>query len=107
MPRVSPSETSVDAGLLSAVAHPIRVQLLEVMAGEMSPNRMARAIGLPVANVSYHVKILRDAGIFELVERVAVGSAVENIYRIDEDGLRRLREVTGALSLLLDTLERS
>ena len=65
-----------------AVGHPLRARILEALAGEpRSPNELAVEFGEPLGNVSYHVLVLRDLGIIELVETAPRRGAVEHYYR--------------------------
>lgn len=74
-----------EAELLRVLAHPLRIKILALTAERvMSPNGMARQIHETVGNVGYHSRVLRDAGLIELVEEKAVRGAVEHFYRAIE-----------------------
>jgi predicted ArsR family transcriptional regulator len=45
-----------------------------------SPKEIAAAMGIPVANVAYHVRELEKAGLIELVERKRRRGATEHFY---------------------------
>lgn len=65
-----------------AIAHPIRVRILEVLAGRTaSPSEIAKEIGEGVSNVSYHIKVLRTYGGIKMVREEPVRGAVEHFYR--------------------------
>ena len=65
-----------------AVGHPLRARILEALAGEpRSPNELAVEFGEPLGNVSYHVTVLRDLGMVELVDTAPRRGAVEHYYR--------------------------
>jgi DNA-binding transcriptional ArsR family regulator len=65
-----------------ALAHPLRARILEALAGEpRSPNELAVEFGEPLGNVSYHVLVLRDLGMVELVDTAPRRGAVEHFYR--------------------------
>ncbi len=65
-----------------AVAHPLRARILETLAGEArSPNELAAEFNEPLGNVSYHVVVLRDLGMVELVATAQRRGAVEHFYR--------------------------
>lgn len=49
--------------------------------GATSPKEIAHAIGLPLPNTSYHVKILRDAGLIVLDRTEPRRGALEHFYR--------------------------
>ena len=55
------SEPGVAA--LRATAHPLRLQILSLLTGaSMSAAELARELGATQANVSYHLRVLADAG---------------------------------------------
>jgi len=72
----------VDSRLAKALAHPLRVQLLAALnEGVASPNELAKRLGEPLTNVSYHVRMLHDLGCIELVETEPRRGALEHYYR--------------------------
>ena len=65
-----------------AVAHPLRARILEALAGEArSPNQLAVEFNEPLGNVSYHVVVLRDLGMIDLIDTVPRRGALEHYYR--------------------------
>ena len=84
------------AALAKALAHPNRLDLLELVAqGERSVDSLATASGLTLANVSQHLQVLRRAG---LVLSRKDGTHV--FYRLSDD------DVLGLLAALRQTAER-
>lgn len=79
MARPQPS----DAQLAKVLSHPMRPRILEVLMahGEASPRQIASELGSPLGVVSYHVRILRDAGWLALVRAEPRRGAVEHFYR--------------------------
>jgi DNA-binding transcriptional ArsR family regulator len=74
--------SAVDSRLAKALAHPLRVQLLAALnEGVASPNELAKKLGEPLTNVSYHVRMLHDLGTIELVETEPRRGALEHYYR--------------------------
>jgi len=72
----------VDQRLVKALGHPLRQRiLLELRDDEASPRRLAEALGEPLGNVSYHVKILAECEAIELARTEPVRGAVEHFYR--------------------------
>ncbi len=52
------------ARLAKALASPPRLELVELLAqGERSVDALAKVIRLPIANVSHHLQVLREAGL--------------------------------------------
>src|SRR3954453_18140561 len=69
------------AQLIKAAGHPVRARALSIMAFKpSSPKEIADALGLPVANVAYHVRELEKAGLIELVEKRKRRGATEHFY---------------------------
>lgn len=74
--------SAVDSRLAKALAHPLRVQLLAGLnQGVASPNELAKKLGEPLTNVSYHVRMLHDLGCIELVDTEPRRGALEHYYR--------------------------
>jgi DNA-binding transcriptional ArsR family regulator len=70
-----------DAERLGALAHPMRVQILEALREPSSAATVARAIGQPRQKVNYHLKELESAGLIQRVGERRVGNFVESLYR--------------------------
>jgi DNA-binding transcriptional ArsR family regulator len=72
-----------DAQVAKVLSHPLRPQILDILAlrGEASPNEIASELGVPLGTLSYHTRLLRDAGWIELVREVPRRGAVEHFYR--------------------------
>lgn len=88
--------------LVEAVGHPIR---LRVMAwaydhpdDQFTPREMADRFGLPIENVAYHIRKLRECSMLREVRRTQVRGAVKHHLRLTAKG-RRLME---SLMELLD-----
>jgi DNA-binding transcriptional ArsR family regulator len=89
-----------DPRLAKAFAHPLRVQILELLEGRVaSPREMSNELGSKLSNTSYHVRRLATAGLVELVDRRTRGGAVEHYYttksrpRITDTGWARLPDI--------------
>jgi DNA-binding transcriptional ArsR family regulator len=69
---------------------PVRLQLLvRLGAQEMSANDAAKAVRLPLSNVAYHMRILKESGLLTPVEKQRVRGAVKTTYRaLSGDELR-------------------
>jgi DNA-binding transcriptional ArsR family regulator len=72
-----------DVGLLKALGHPLRLQILDTIVNtdEVSPVDLSRELDVPVATVSRHIRILRDLGYLELTRTVPRRGAVQHYYR--------------------------
>ncbi len=77
-----PPAAPIDSTWLRLLSHPTRVAIVRhlLVAGESSPSRLATALSLPLANVSYHVRVLRDAKRLRVVRRVPRRGAIEHRY---------------------------
>jgi DNA-binding transcriptional ArsR family regulator len=74
---------SPDAQIARVLSHPLRPRILEILTyrKEASPNEIAAELGVPLGTLSYHTRLLRDAGWIELVREVPRRGAVEHFYR--------------------------
>ena len=87
--------------LLGALAHPIRLAIMRTAVDQFSPKQMADSLGdVSLQLVSYHVRILRDAGLLQLTGTEPRRGALEHFYRASPDAASRL----GALGKTLTTL---
>ena len=69
------------ARLIRAASHPVRARALVMMAERAaSPKEVAEALGLPVANVAYHVRELERNGLIKLVDKQKRRGATEHFY---------------------------
>lgn len=79
---LEPSFTGDDSTLLKALAHPVRARALTVLNQRVaSPSELAAEQGEPVGYVAYHVRVLHELGLIELVETRQVRGATEHFYR--------------------------
>ncbi len=74
---------SDDNDLLVALRHPVRRDILRVMAGEkaISPRQIASTLHQPLSNVSYHVRVLADCAAVSLVGTRPVRGSMQHFYR--------------------------
>jgi len=100
-PAIAPREVEPDpesddelAGLAKALAHPVRVQIVRILARTEGCvcGDLVEQLPLAQSTVSQHLKVLKDAG---LIRGTIDGPRV--CYCIDPDGLRRLRTLVAAL----------
>ncbi len=82
------------AALAKALAHPIRVQIVRILAQTEGCvcGDLVDALPLAQSTVSQHLKVLKEAG---LIRGTIDGPRVS--YCIDPAGLRRLRVLVAAL----------
>src|SRR5690349_12983154 len=73
---------SVDQRVVKALAHPLRVDILTILNDRMaSPNGLSKELDEGLSQVSYHVKVLKDFDMIELVKTEPRRGAVEHYYR--------------------------
>jgi DNA-binding transcriptional ArsR family regulator len=76
------SSTLVDERLAKVLSHPLRAHALGILNDRVaSPNEIAQELDEPLGNVSYHVRMLLEAGCIELVSTAQRRGAVEHYYR--------------------------
>lgn len=71
-------------GMLAGLKHPLRRRILKLMLVRrraMSPSEIATALGLPLSNVSYHVRVLAELGMLRLEGTEPVGGPPKHLYR--------------------------
>ncbi|MDP4511554.1 ArsR/SmtB family transcription factor [Nonomuraea turcica] len=73
-----------DTARLRAFAHPLRLRILSLLTGtSMSATELARELGDTQANVSYHLRMLHQAGLVEVAEEVSVRGGKAKRYSHD------------------------
>jgi DNA-binding transcriptional ArsR family regulator len=73
---------TIDQKLVRALAHPVRVQILEVLSERVaSPNILAAELGTGLSHVAYHTRTLERCGCLELVETAQRRGATEHFYK--------------------------
>lgn len=77
-----PSLSGNDSVLLKALAHPVRARALTVLNQKTaSPSQLAEEQEEAVGYVAYHVRVLHELGLIELVDTRQVRGATEHFYR--------------------------
>jgi DNA-binding transcriptional ArsR family regulator len=72
---------------LKALAHPVRVKVLESMSrGHRTAKEVAEDLGQPLAAVSHHIRILVELDCIEIVETRQKRGAIQYIYRPNARG---------------------
>ena len=86
-----------------AMAHPLRARILALLdgGGERSPVELARELDAPLGVVSYHVRVLADAGLVELARTSARRGAIQHHYKL-RDG----NAVSGSVALSAERADR-
>lgn len=72
----------VDVRLMKALSHKERVQCLSILSErEASPSELSELVSASLSRVSYHVKVLKDFELIELIRMEPRRGAVEHFYR--------------------------
>jgi DNA-binding transcriptional ArsR family regulator len=75
-------QEAIDPRVIKALAHPLRVELLGALNQKVaSPKELAEEFGERLPNVSYHIRVLVNAGCIELVRTEPRRGALEHFYR--------------------------
>ena len=80
---MSPASVELSEPLRRALNHPLRRRILRDIrddGGSKSPRQLSIALGEPVANVSYHARVLSDAGAVALTGTRSVRGSIEHFY---------------------------
>jgi DNA-binding transcriptional ArsR family regulator len=73
---------SVDQRLMKALGHPLRIGILTVLNDRIaSPNELSKILEEGLSQVSYHVKVLKDYDMIEMVKTEPRRGAVEHYYK--------------------------
>jgi len=80
--RPSRDRGEADAVLLKALSHPVRARALTALNQRVaSPSELADEQGESVGYVAYHVRVLHELGMIELVNTRQVRGATQHFYR--------------------------
>jgi DNA-binding transcriptional ArsR family regulator len=91
----------LDQRLVRALAHPVRIQIMEILSGRVaSPNMLAAELHARLGDVSYHTRALERCGCLELVGTAQRRGATEHFYKAKPEafvGSPRWRQVPRSL----------
>jgi len=74
-----------DPRYVKAMSHRLRVRILAMLDERVaSPNELSGWLGASLGTVAYHVRVLEQVGLIELVDETRVRGAVEHHYRAAE-----------------------
>lgn len=73
---------AVDQRLVHALAHPLRVKILEILSDHVaSPNLLAGQLETRLGDVAYHTRALDRYGCLELIDTAQRRGATEHFYK--------------------------
>lgn len=71
--------------LVKALNHPVRAKALTILSDRIaSPKEISDEIDVPLSNVSYHVRVLDELGLVEIMEEESVRGSVAHFYKAVE-----------------------
>ena|SRR5690348_13236471 len=71
--------------LVKGLSHPVRTECLTILAERTaSPRQLSEILNHDLSNVSYHVRVLQELGLIELISEESVRGAVAHFYRAVE-----------------------
>jgi DNA-binding transcriptional ArsR family regulator len=71
--------------LVKALNHPVRVKALTILTERIaSPKEISDELDVPLSNVSYHVRVLDELGLIEIMEEESVRGSVAHFYKAIE-----------------------
>jgi DNA-binding transcriptional ArsR family regulator len=71
--------------LVKALSHPVRAKALTILSDRIaSPKEISDEIDAPLSNVSYHVRVLDELGLVEIMEEESVRGSVAHFYKAVE-----------------------
>lgn len=80
--RIRKPDSSPQEVLIKALNHPVRVKALTILTEKIaSPKEISAQIDAPLSNVSYHVRVLDELGLVEIVEEESVRGSVAHFYK--------------------------
>jgi len=86
-------EGRLDAKRLTALAHPVRIHILEATESDaVSPSEVSVAMGEPLGVVAYHFRVLHNAGLIELAGTQRKRGSIQSFYRSARPGWSDLAE---------------
>jgi ArsR family transcriptional regulator len=100
LPRLSMEEATAVTSDLEILAHPIRLQLLDMLArkeGEVCVCDLETAVPVKQPTVSHHLRLLREAGLIRSEKR-----GLYAYYHVDRRALAALRKRIAAGLAVLD-----
>lgn len=72
----------IDQRLVRALAHPLRIQILEALTDRIaSPNRLSEELDVGLSHVAYHTRALDKYGCLSLVDTAQKRGATEHFYK--------------------------
>ena len=90
--------------LMNALAHPLRVEILRRTSRPTAPKDLADELDEPLGNVSYHVRMLAEAGLLELDRTEPARGALKHYYRRTRTAKRKVAAASQKLGTLADAM---
>lgn len=75
------SEPISGVGQLEALASPVRMRILRHTVARTTVTELAERLGVPKTRLYYHINLMLDEGLLELVDSRKSGARIERIYQ--------------------------
>ena len=98
MPTAPPLAVIQRPDSAAALLDPVRQQLLHQLRTPDSASGLARRMRLPRQRLNYHLKVLEEAGLVELVEERRKGNCIERVVRASAQAFVISPDALGALA---------
>ena len=98
MPTAPPLAVIQRPDSAAALLDPVRQQLLYQLRTPDSASGLARRMRLPRQRLNYHLKVLEEAGLVELVEERRKGNCIERVVRASAQAFVISPDALGALA---------
>jgi DNA-binding transcriptional ArsR family regulator len=87
MPLPVDAELGSMVDIFRLLGQPVRLRILVALGSDtLSPSELQQRLDIGLANLAYHVGVLRDDGLLMLVETRASRGALESFYRLTDRG---------------------
>jgi DNA-binding transcriptional ArsR family regulator len=82
---------------VEALGSPLRMRILHLASEPRSVRELAERLDVPVTRLYYHVNMLDDAGLLEVVEVRKSGARLEKLYRVPGRSVRLSEDLLDAV----------
>jgi DNA-binding transcriptional ArsR family regulator len=87
-----------DVETLEVLNDPTRMRILHLFQEPRSVRELAEALDVPVTRLYYHVNLLEEKGLIEVVETRKVGAMTQRIFQTIADGFRPGQELIDSIN---------
>ena len=70
-----------DVRVLEVLNNPVRLRIVHQLMEPTTARELARSLGVPVTRLYYHLNLLQEVGVIEVVETRKSGAMLQRVYR--------------------------